>query len=189
MKKDCVSSLYISNEVLSCIPPYAMHQRKLNKASNEAKDLYVDMFLNSNKTVLQRIRESWLLDMQFMKDFTDIVPLAIQIELYFCDPSCGVQVSPFICTYYLQFMCFHQMQQYDKRDRVLKELIEVATNIHVLQCGQRPFISLNIAGHCLLIAGRRNQARDMFDMSYELTQMVPPYHKYNSAQWYLQNFF
>ena len=188
MKGFTLPALDIVNQVLSSIPPYAMYHSLINRASNEAKQLYIDMFLDSDITMIQRSTKAWMFDLILTQDMTDIVPLALQIELYFTGKIVNtVWLSPFTCAYYLKFLCYHRMQQYDNRDHALQQLVEMLNNTE--QCGNRPYNSYNITGHCLLLAGRRVQARDMFNMSYEITQRNPPYDKYNSALWYLMKCF
>ena len=182
-----LSTLGIVNEILSSIPPFAIcsvnsADRKLQ--SDESKQLYVDMFLNSDTTIIQRARKAWAHNMYISTGMADSMPLGIQIELYFCD--CKVVLSPFTCAYYLQFLCYHEMSQYGRRNRALQQLIEAILD------HDHPnllFSTFNIAGHCLLLTGQRMQARDMFYMSYTGTRQVPPHDKYNSALWYLQNYF
>ena len=135
---------------------------------------------------MQRSREAWMLDLCFWKDMTDLVPLAIQIELYFSIHSFGIQLSPFTCAYYLQFLCYHEMNDSENRRRALQQLIDVASDEDKHE--SKPYISLNIAGHCLLVAGDIMRARHTFYKSYWTTILYPPLHKSNSAHWYLQNF-
>ena len=212
MRGDFLSTLDIVNQVLSCIPPFSIDEYKVKAGSNEREQLYVEMFLNSDATILQRARKAWMLSLYFTKYMSHSMPFGIQIELYFCDID--VSLSPFTCAYYLQFLCYHGMQQYDRRDRTLQQFIEylcspeqshlqISTTIiagHYLCIeylfntiqgaeGQHPFSTLNLAGHCLLLAGKRDQARVMFNISYAISQGHPPYDKYNSALWYLQNCF
>ena len=186
MKGDCLSTLNIVNQVLSSIPPYAIYMKRSSNEHDESTQLYVDMFLDSDTTVIQRARKAWLLDFLLTMDMIDseLIPIGIKIELYFSNMV--VIFSPFTCAYYLQFLCYHDMHQYDRRDRALLQLIEVANNPE--QCGEA-FATWNLAGHCLLLAGKRDQARDMFYRSYTESQRFPPYDKYNSALWYLQNYF
>ena len=181
---DFLSALNIINQMLSSIPPFAMYFWRF--IDNDVKLLYVDMFLDSDDTVIGGARTAchWMFNLHVTKDKTDVVPLAIQIEKYFVGDS-KVILSPFTCAYYLQFLCYHRMHQYDNRDRALQQLIEVVTNIE--QCGA-PWHSLNIAGHCLLLVGRRIQAQDKFYLSYRVTQGTP-FEKKNSAIWYLLNCF
>ena len=173
-------ALNIINQMLSSIPPFVIYHVPFS--STDVKQLYVDMFLNSDVTVIQKARKAWMSHLHVMKEMTDVVPLAIQIELNF-DLTGMVSLSPFTCAYYIQFLCYHMMHQYDNRDCALLQLIEVANNRE--QCGN-PFHSLNIAGHCLLLVGRTAQARDVFYRSYMLTQNTL-YEKWNSAIWYLLN--
>ena len=181
MKGDYSSTLNMVNEVLSSIPPFAIN----DYASNDTSQLYQEMFLDSDTTVIHRARNAWMFDLNFMKDRYYPVPLAIQIELYFCLKY--VPISPHTCAYYLQFLSYHKMHQYDNRDCALQQLIEVTQNEE--QNGIRPFISYNIAGHCLLLAGKREQAKTMFYESYRQSQMKPLKQDYNSALWYLMNCF
>ena len=118
------------------------------------------MFLDSDTTVIQRTRKAWMFDLYLTKGIADVVPLAIQIELYFSDPTFYIQISPLTCTYYLQFLCYHRMCQYDSRNRALQQLIELLTNKE--QIKDETYDSANIAGHCLLLAGDRAQAWEMF---------------------------
>ena len=185
MKGFTLPALDIVNQVLSSIPPYAMYFSGINCASKEANRFYVEMFLDADVTMIQRARKAWMFDLDVTQETTNMVPFAFQIELYFSAPL-SLFVSPFTCAYYLQFLCYHRMQQYDNRDRALQQLIEVAFNRE--QCGMQ-WTSLNIAGHCLLLAGRRAQARNMFYISYQTTQMYPPFDQMNSALWYLHNCF
>ena len=187
MKGFTMPALDIVNQFLSSIPPYVMYYSQGNCVSNEAKQLYVDMFLDSDATIIQRAKSAWMFDFVVTQDMTDFVPLAIQIELYFLSLVPLIALSPFTCAYYLQFMCYHQTQQYQNRDRALQQLVEVAYNRD--QSGNFPWHSFNIAGHCLLLAGRTAQAQDMFNLSYEIAQMRPPFDRYTSALWYLHNFF
>ena len=185
MKGFTLPALDIVNQVLSSIPPYVLYHNDINPPSNEAKQLYVDMFLYSDATIIQRARKAWVFDFVVTQDMINLVPFAFQIELYFSGPL-PLVLSPFLCTYYLQFLCYHDIHKYDNRDHALQQMIEAANNPS--QWGV-PHNSYNIAGHCLLLAGRRAQARDMFYLSYLITQMVPPYDEYNSALWYLHNCF
>ena len=185
IRGDYSSTLDIVNKVLSNIPPYAIIEA--DKENNERERLYVDMFLDSGTTVIQRARKAWMFHLYFDRDMIDSLslPMGIQIELYFNDSMTAIFLSPFTCAYYLQFLCYHEMRQYDRRDRALQQLTEVVSNPE--QQGM-PLTTLNITGHCLLLAGKRDQARHMFYTSYTVSQMCPPLDKYNSALWYLLNF-
>ena len=177
------SALNIINQILSSIPPFALYREQFT--STDAKQLYLDMFLDSDDTVIEKARTAWMFDLSVTKKMIDVVPLAIQIEIYFRG-DIVTSLSPFTCVYYLQFLCYHKMQQYDNRDRALQHLIEVAFNTK--QLGKEPWTSWNIAGHCLLLAGRRDQARDMLSRSY-FAMRNNALGILNSAIWYLRNCF
>ena len=188
-KRDYTSTLRIVNQVLSSIPPYALYDSDPDDQNlTEAEHLYVDKFLHSESNVMERAREAWLCDLFVSKSQTKVMPLGIQIELYFCALGYPLLLSPFACLYYLQFLCYHKLHQYENRDRALRQLVVVANNDK--QKEEFRHHSYNIAGHCLLIAGEIDQAREMFLHSYEYTLSLqnPVYEKLNSALWYLQNF-
>ena len=96
-----------------------------------------------------------------------MVPAAIQVELKNCNEDYGVLLSPFVCAYYLMFLNYCGLRQYDNRIHALRQLIDVINNQE--QRGYFRFNSYNIAGHCLLSVKDRDQARDMFIRSYELS--------------------
>ena len=154
IRKDFQSTLDIVNKVLSNIPPFALHELQ---EGHEREQLYVDMFLDSDTTITQRARKAWMSRMLFTKDMSDSLPLGIQIELYFCDHV--LFLSPFTCAYYLQFLCYHEMCQYNNRDRALQQLFEVSYNPE--QSGNW-YTSANIPGHCMLLAGKRAQVQYVF---------------------------
>ena len=189
-RRDHSSVLNITNQILSSIPPFVIYENtdfsQMNNDS-EAKRLYVDMFLDSDTTVIQRARKAWMFALCLTKDMADVVPLAIQIELYFSDPAFYIRISTLTCIYYLQFLCYHRMCQYDSRNRALQQLIALLTNKGRIT--DETYHTGNIAGHCLLLAGERAPAWELFHKSYQHTQRHPPYDKYNSAVWYLQNCF
>ena len=148
---DYNSTLSIVNQLLSSIPPYALYTPTTTSAA--AKCMYVERFLNSSCTAIQRAREAWLTDLVIDNCMSDILPLAIQIELYFCRADClnfiydKLIISPFVCAYYLKFLCYHELGQYDNRDRELRQLIDV---VYTERCGERQDFSYNIAGHFCL---------------------------------------
>ena len=79
------------------------------------------------------------------------------------------------------------MRQYDNRDRALQQFLEV---LHNPEQSGKWYTAANIPGHCLLLAGKRAQAQDIFYKSCEGLRGLPKsYHKYNSAFWYLQSCF
>ena len=113
------------------------------------------------------------------------VPRAIQIEFDHCDPNFGVDISPFTYAYYLMFLCYHGLGQYDNRDRALCQLVDIANDKE--RRGVLRYHSYNIAGHCLLMAGYPGMARDMFIKSTQYTDspINTVFDKYNAAYKYL----
>ena len=139
--------------------------------------LYVDEFVNSDTESIRRAWEAF--NIEFLKSKSDLLPLAYQIELYFCHAVYRrIRISPMTCLYYLMFLCYHELKQYDNRNQVLRELENVASalkngNIIIRQH------AYNIAGHCLLVAGEKCRARDMFLSSHQyLTNMCSSLNKY-----------
>ena len=189
MRTDYAACLRIVNDVLSRIPPYALYWSHHLLSSQESASLYEHMYLQSDANVVERLRTSWLQDLHFYKDMLHNInlPTAVLVELSLCDENIGVFVSPFVFAYYLMFLCHHELHQFDDRDRALRLLLDTVSNPEQCGCGCQYHHSLNIAGHCLLLAGRRDRAREMFILSYQSTQTVPPFHKYNSALLYLHS--
>ena len=185
MKGCYTSALTTVNQVLSSIPPYALYYSGgAIYARKEMKNMYIDMFLNSNGATEDKMRMSWLFDLHFSKKNTSIMPFAIQIELFFSELLYGVQIAPLTFSYYLTFMCFHGLSQYEDRERALRHLVDVANNPE--QSGILRHHSYNVAGHCLLMSNQTDRARDMFNKSYQYTaKNMKPFAKYNSASWYL----
>ena len=180
-KKDYTSCLMTVNNLLSRIPPFAMYKTGMSDwIGRDAKSLYIDMYFGSDIPITKKAPEAWLLDLLLFKTDFDIFPLAIQFELNFVGYS--IQLSPFTLAYYLMFLCYHELRQFDKRDRALRQLVDVAHD------PTRNLIhhSFNIAGQCLLMAGETSRARDLFTSSFLTTKPHPPYHKRNSALHYLR---
>ena len=146
-------SLRIINKVLSNITPYALYYTRidLSNVSDETKEKYVDMFCSYDIGVTERARRAWMFDLQIVPSHMDMVPAAIQLELLYCYQMYGVYVSPFVCAYYLMFLNYCGLRQYDNRNRALRQLIGVVKDQN--QCGKNRHNSYNIAGHCLLSAG------------------------------------
>ena len=181
MRTDYAACLRTVNDVLSRIPPYALYLCGYTlRSSRESVSLYEDVYLQSDTDVVERLRTSWLLDLYFSKHMSYIInlPLAIYVELSVCDERLGVHVSPFVFAYYLMFLCHHELHQYNEGDRVLRLLVDTVYNPE--QRGTFYHHSLNIAGHCLFLAGQRDRAHEMFLRSYQATEGRPA-HKYNSA--------
>ena len=188
MKQDYSSCLSIVNNIMSTIPPTALYSaRVIGKFSRigKAKCLYVDLFMNSILTTMERAKMAWVFDLVFSKGQIETLPLAIQIELHFCGGfTHPLVVSPFVCLYYVMFVCHHQLRQYDERDRALRRLVDIVNDPD--QNGVHVFHSFNIAGHCLVIAGERHRAREMFNMSNSITALLGS--GKHSAWWYLRHF-
>ena len=191
-KHDYHSALVIVNQVLSNIPPYALHDANdLDRVPTEADELYVDMFLDSEHSTIQRSRQAWMCDLVVHKSRYEAMPLAIQIELYFCDALVFnyTILSPFTCLYYLMFLCYHELHQYERRNHALRQLVDLVVSNKQRRRGTDFLHSINIAGHCLLIAGETDQAKDMFVRSNLNAQYNnPPFVKFNSAPWYMKHF-
>ena len=137
---DYSSTITMVNQVLSSIHPFALYAS--SGVKSEAKRLYVERFLNSSETMMERAKSAWLMDLIFNTSETEIAPLAIQIELYFCNKNIdAVFLSPFVCAYYLKFLCYHELGQYANRERVLRQLMEVDNE----QSGAYPHYSMNVA--------------------------------------------
>ena len=193
-KRDFTSALSIINQLLSDIPPFAIFViRHDSFLLPETSQLYVNMFMNSGSTPKERARKAWLIPLHFEKCMTDMLPLAIQIELYFSGPNIFVTIQPLVLAYYLAFQCYHELGQYDHRDNALRQLVDLVNNdAEKVASHERSF---NIAGHCLLIAGDIARARDMFirskqtAMKFETFPLVALFAgKCNSAEWYLEHF-
>ena len=183
MKADYTDCLRTVNNVLSRIPPFALYMSGDNiQSSDESKSLYGQIHKDSENDFMDRASTSWLMDLRFTKELLNNAPLAVHIELSFCDPRIGVYISPFTFAYYLMFLCYHELRQDGDRDRALRLLVDVVDNPE--QNGALFHHSFNIAGHCLLLAGQRDRAREMFILSYQFTK--GPFEKYNSALQYLQ---
>ena len=181
---DFCRSLENVNDVLSSIPPYALYYSgKGIKSGDDSKQLYVDRYCGRNTDILCRAKGAWLFDMIITHNEYSFVPRAIQIELDHCDPSVGVDISPFTYAYYLMFLCYHGLGQYDNRGRALRQLVDIANADE--RNGLRIHHSYNIAGHCMLIAGDVDMARYMFLHSAQFTQPSPVADKYNAAYKYL----
>ena len=131
---------------------------------------------------------AWMFPMNFPRDTSNSLPLAIRIELYF--KRLSVKLSPFTCAYYLQFLCYFDLHQYENRDRALEQLVDFAKHTAERIKDSHSTSDLSIAGHCLLLAGQIAEARDMFCWSYALVQQFrPDLQELNSARWYLHIFF
>ena len=198
IKREYTSVLSIVNKMLSKITPFTLYNKNRDtsvQGSSETKELYKDMFLDSGQSLTQRVKAAWLFSFNVHEDMLHKLPLAIQVEFQFWHYEesdellkfAQLPLSPYVCAYYLMFLCYHELRQYTERDRALDHLIEVA--IDPFQHDPLPFVSLNIAGHCLLMAGKTREARIAFSFSRDLTNSclgTPPNdYKCNSAPHYL----
>ena len=142
-------SLRIINIVLSNISPFAVYFNgvDLRHVTDETKARYVDMFSNDTR-ITERARRAWTFDLRIMPSHMDMVPAAIQVELTHYYKETGIFLSPFVCAYYLMFLNYCGLSQYDNRDHALCQLIDVVNNSE--QRGIVIWHSYNIAGDCLL---------------------------------------
>ena len=182
-------SLCIINKVLSNISPLALYYigMDLFNVRDVTKGRYIDLFSSNDTRIMERARRAWMFDLRIMPSHMDMVPAAIQVELIHCDKTQGVLLSPFVCAYYLMFLNYCGLRQYDNRDRALRQLIDVVNNPE--QCGLFRYHSYNIAGHCLLSVGETELAQEMFLRSYQLTLPDIRLHRLNSSVYYLQCLF
>ena len=61
------------------------------------------------------------------------MPLAIQVEMRFCNDKEGMKISPFTCAYHLMFLSYHELGQYGERDNALRLLIDTVNNLEQLE--------------------------------------------------------
>ena len=182
---DYYKSLQIINRLLSSIPPYAFYESGYMHINDGYKQIYIDKYFQ-NTDLLNRAKEAWLLNMHITHRQYSFVPRAIQIELDYCDTAVGVKVSPFIYAYYVMFLCYHELGQYYNRDCVaFYELALTLTDKE--RHGAYMHHSLNIVGHCMLMAGYEETARDLFLESAKFTRSLhlTAFDKYNAVYKYL----
>ena len=191
-KEDYGSCISMAKEVLSEIPPHALYMSHHGLCGGrELEKMYIDMTLDSNLCTTDKARTSWLYDLRFSENENNgcnigILPLAIQLEMKFAYFS-KVCVSPFVFAYYLMFLCYDVLQQYDDRQRALKQLLDVVKRPQ--QRSNMSHFSFNIAGHCLIRAGEYMRAMDMFVESIwsNARQFGPRLAEYNTALYYLRD--
>ena len=184
-QNDYCTSLQTINYILSSIPPYALYYSGSIRSSDDSKQLYEDKYCTQNSNIITKAKEAWLKDMHFIPEEYPFLPRAIQVELCYCNKSIGVFISPFTCAYYLMFLCYHGLGQYDNRDHALRQLVDTVNDSK--RCSVVRYHSFNIAGHCMLMAGNVEMARNMFLKSAQFThsRRSPVLDKYNSAYKYL----
>ena len=187
-KQYYASAVRLASQVLSSIPPYALYSKGCCNTSADSRHLYADMFLGSDISILEKARMAWMFEIVFKSDMSEKLPLAFQIELYFSKTAhTYICVSAHMCLYYIMFLCYHELRQYDHRDRALRQLTEHTMGHSLSSVSIFCHHSFNIAGHCLLIAGDINRARYMFSTSQIFTSQLPLLNS-NSAAWYLRHF-
>ena len=179
-------------KLLSSIPPYALTFGHRYGDDYDAQILYANMFLNSELNLCQIAKKAWLFNFRVFEGTMCIMPAAIQIELIYAEPSTEVNISPYTCAYYLQFLSYHGLRQYENRNNALRELVDVAETPKQCNCACTRSRAYNIAGHCLLFVGETVRAKEMFLKSCEINMKckeVRTGNKYNSALHYLQSSF
>ena len=183
---DYVRSLKTTNDILSSIPPFGIYHSGFNFKTNAAfKEMYMETYCTRNSNIICRAKEACLTDMYITQLERQFMLPAVQVELYFGDQNCGIYISPFTYAYYLMFLCYHGLGQYDNRDSALRQLSDIPYDKE--RCGAFKCHAFNIAGHCLLLAGYVELARNMFLESARNTHSLPlPVgDKYNAAYIYL----
>ena len=182
---DYCSSLQTINDILSAIPPYAIFYSRSIQSSEYSKELYIDMYCKDNSNIIIRAKEAWLTDMILTPQEYPFLPRAIQVDLCYCQKRIGVCISPFTYAFYLMFLCYHELGQYDNRDRALRQLVDIVYDRE--RCSFWRHHSFNIAGHCMLMAGYEEMAKTLFLESAQFTHSLPSpaFDKYNSAYKYL----
>ena len=188
MKTDYNRALCIINKLLSSISPYALYI-SCNNVMSKNETMFADMFLNSELNFSQIGRRACLLNFCAHKENMSILPAAIQMELIHSSIH-AVEISPFTCVYYLQFLCYHGLRQFDNRDRALRQLVDVPKDPEQCGCPCIRYHAYNIAGHCLLFVGENARARGMFLKScgLELEGLRSTGRENNSARYYLRNY-
>ena len=85
------------------------------------------------------------------------------------------------------FLCYHGLGQYENRDYALSQLAgTVFEHPSGERCSDEMPYSLNIVGHCYLVAGQVDMARMCFEFSILCSRyMGDRYDKHNSAYHYL----
>ena len=190
MKADYNMALTTINELLSSIKPYALYCSNKKFVSNSENEVsYADKFINSGLEYCQIAKKAWLFDFCVPKHSTPTVPAAIQMELIH-SPDEVINISPFTCAYYLLFLCYHGLRQYDNRDRALMQLVEVVDNPEQYGNDSIRYRSYNIAGHCFWYVDKTDRARAMFLKSCEVEILNDDENSKdnNAARHYLQSY-
>ena len=184
-RADYIGSLQKLNELMLSIPSYAFYWDGRFKENSAFDSQYRNQWCHLDVKTISR--KAWLLDIDIMGKYYSYFPQAIRIELHHCCPGLGISVSPFIYAYYLMFVCFNELGEYDKRHKTLYQLMNIAN--HKECCSRRlAHAEYNILGHCLLVSGYKEIARATFMKSARISHQTPAsfLDKYNSAYHYLQ---
>ena len=172
------------NNFLSSIQPYALYCSAHRILDNEDKKLLYLETISLRRHSPSRNTKFWLFNIMISRADYDFVPRAIQIEIFYSDPDFGIDFSPFTYAYYLMFICYHGLGQFDRRNNALRQLVD--TVIDKERCCVLRQFSYNVTGSCLLFVGQTDTARDLFLKSIHCTHGTP-YDEYNSAYHYLSN--
>ena len=193
-RQDFKSALDIINQLLSSIPPFALCEptsRYIDQTDVER--LYPDVFLKSGLSMMEKAKKAWMFDLYFDPCmYIENLPLAIRIECIFKaqHPKANIYIPPHICLFYLMFLCYNGLGQYDRRDRLLLPML-MQTLDHFFPLttfNTHWYHSLNLVGHCLLIAGYIRVAREVFILSKDTDRFSALNPSNNPARWYLHNF-
>ena len=181
------AALRVIDHVLSAIPPYALYCSICNVRSSEvSKLLYRDTLLTGELNHIERAKQAWLFDIVFDYRDYNFVPCAIRIELFYLGVFGRFFVSPYTFAYYLMFLCYQGLGQYEFRDYALRQLASTVLDRREKRCSDEIHFSFNIVGHCFLVAGQIDMARAFFRASILCTRLMGDiYDKYNSAYHYL----
>ena len=159
LKADYSSALFTINKLLSSIPPYAVYFNHDMKR-HEFHVLFVDMFSHSD--LFEAAKRAWVFNLCVFKCGMSVFPTAIQSS-YDC-----VKISPFTLAHYLQFLCYHNLRQYENRNHALRQLVEVVQNNKQNGCACIRVLGYEIAGHCLWYVGEIARATEMFQKVSEI---------------------
>ena len=181
------AALRLINNVLSAIPPCALYcSRDIIKSSDVSKLLYKDSLLTRESNSIKRAKQGWLLDIVIDRSHYNFMPSAIKIELFYLDECRDITVSPHTYAYYLIFLCYHGLGQYENRDYALRQMAGTVFEPPLERCSIETHYSFNIVGHCFLVTGQVDMARMCFEFSIFCSRFPgDKYDKYNSAYHYL----
>ena len=181
------AALGIINNVLSSIPPYALYYSQARvKSSDASKLLYKDSLLTREINPIERAKQAWLFDIYIDRRHYNFMPSAIKIEIFYLRIFRSFTISPYTYAYYLMFLCYHGLGQYDSRDYALGQMADTVLEPGLKRCSDEIHHTYNIIGHCFLVAGQADMARECFTLSTIFSRFIGDvYDKYNSAYHYL----